>query len=500
VLSVDKYDAAYAGMLKMDFLGLTTMGMIARCLDMTGLTLEDLYAVPDDDPVTLSIFQRNDVTGIFEFSGRAARIVCRDVHPNNFSELADINAMARPGPLFSGTTAMYCDVKHGRKKAEHYHPIIDDITAHTYFQIIYQEQILKILQLIGDFDWTALADIRRIIAKKSGQAAFQVSMQNFQDGAKRLHGMNAEQSERIWKKLVTSGTYAFNIAHAISYSMLGWWCAYLKAHHPVEFFAASLYKSKPGSDSAFRLMKDALRHSIPILPPDINHSKVSWDILPMTVGRSGILAGFTSVPGIGDRIAENIMTARSDDPFDGWRDMVRAHGVGPKKAEKISQFIVSDDPFGLERTGRILDRVIDAIKPGGLEAPVPAYDGELVAAEVAEPWGSKRNGKLLTYIGIVKARVYQDIVENIHSRTGDDLDVIEANLKYPDKRKYCVLQCYDASQEEVYARINRFTFPRFRRKLETVEVGKDVVIVVGRKTPGFGNSLAVEQLYVIDPE
>ena len=106
----------------------------------------------------------------------------------------------------------------------------------------------------------------------------------------------------------------------------------------------------------------------------------------------------------------------------------------------------------------------------------------------------------LIYIGLVKAREYQDIVENIHSRTGEELDDIERNLKDPDKRKYCVLQCYDGGQEEVYVRFNRYVFQKFRRRLESVNVGKDAIIVVGRKTPGFGNSIAVEELYVIDPE
>ena len=140
-------------------------------------------------------------------------------------------------------------------------------------------------------------------------------------------------------------------------------------------------------------------------------------------------------------------------------------------------------------------------------ASSPAISAEMVDGEKSESsdrrlgaWGSFRKGKLITYMGIVKARVYQDVVENIHSRTGDDLDEIEKNLKDPNLRKYCVLQCFDDTVDEVYGRINRFVFPRFRAKLESITVGHDIVIIVGRKTPGFGNSLAVDQLYVIDPE
>lgn len=500
VLSIDKYDAEYAGMLKMDFLGLTTMGMIAQALRLTGLTLEDLYAVPDDDPDTLRIFQLNDVIGIFQFEGRATRIVCRDVHPKNFSEVADINALSRPGPLFSGTTAAYCDVKHGRAKAERYHAIVDEITSNTYGQIIYQEQILKILQVIGGFNWTDLNEIRRIIAKKVGQAAFQVSMAAFQEGAERLHGIKPEVSERIWKHLVTSGTYAFNIAHSVSYSILSWWCAYLKAHYPAEFFASCLYKSEPGKDAEFKLMKDARRHGIEIMTPDPALSAAAWGAVMPQSSKPGVLAGFTSIPGIADKTAQAILKERERMPFDGWRDIMRAPGIGPKTVETAIQFCGSVDPFGLDRTGKLLSKVQRAMREGEIEAPFPTHDGDEVAAEVAPPWGSKKKGKLLVYMGIVKARIYQDVVENIHSRTGDELEDIEANLKNPELRKYCVLQCFDASLEEVYIRINRFTFPRFRGKLETVEVGHDVVIGVGRKTPGFGNSIAIDRLYVIDPD
>ena len=501
VLSIDKYDVDYIGALKLDFLGLTTLGMIARCLKLTGLTLEDLYEIPDDDPDTLRIFQLNDVIGVFQWEGRATRIVNRDVSPDNFSHIYAINALSRPGPLFSGTTGDYCEVKHGRKKPERYHPIVDEVTRDTYGQIIFQETILLILQRIGGFDWTDLNAIRNIIAKKAGQAALHANMANFQAGAERLHGIKPQDSERIWKRLVTSGTYAFNIAHAVSYSILAWWCAYLKAHYPSEFYAASLYKAEPGKDQEFKLMRDAINHGVPILPPDLKHSEARWSILP---GKRGVLAGFTSIPGIANKTAAAILSARDEQEFRTWDDMTRAKGIGPKTVEAVKQFCSASDPFGMQVAQKTIDRVLKAIKDGEIKAPRPTHNGEQVseikAAAGSLGWSNRNKGPQLTYIGIVKNRAYQDIVENIHSRTGEDLDEIVKNLKDPDLRKYCALQCYDAGLEEVYGRINRYVFPRFRGRLESVEVGIDVVIIVGRKSPGFGNSIAVDELYVIDPD
>ncbi len=498
VLSIDKYDVEYAGMLKMDFLGLTTMGMISLCLKYTGLTLEDLYAIPDDDPDALRIFQLNDVVGIFQFAGRATRIVCRDVHPDNFDQVADINALSRPGPLFSGTTARYCDVKHRREKAVRYHPLVDDITSHTFGQIIYQEQILKILQVIGGFEWTDLNEIRRIIAKKIGQAAFQVSMQNFIDGAKRLHGMDAKTSEEVWKHLVTSGTYAFNIAHAVSYSVVAWWCAYLKAHYPVEFYAASLAKAEPGKETEFKLMRDAVAHGIPVRAPSWS-SGPTW--LPVK-GKSGdyLTAGLTVVPGIADKTASAILRAGAEQPFTSWQDMIRAHGVGPKTVESMKQFAADDDPFGLERSRRIIDKVTAAIVKKEIKAPIPTHNGDDISKIIPPKWMTHNRGQTVVYVGIVKARIYQDIVENIHSRTGNEPDEIMKTLKDKHLRKYCVLQCYDDSIEEVYGRITRYVFPKLRSLLELIEVGHDVVIMRGRKTPFFGNSIAIDDLWVVDPD
>jgi DNA polymerase-3 subunit alpha len=498
VLSIDKYDAEYAGMLKMDFLGLTTMGMIARCLELTGLTLEDLYAIPDDDPDTLGIFQRNDVIGIFQFAGRATRIVNRDVCPDNFWQVAAVSALSRPGPLFSGTTADYCEVKHGKKRAKRYHPVVDEITADTFGQIVYQEQILSILQKVGGFEWTDLNEIRRIIAKKIGQAAFQVSMRNFIDGANRLHGMDAKTAEEVWKRLVTSGTYAFNIAHAVSYSVVSWWCAYLKVHYPVEFYASSLAKSEPGKETEFKLMQDAIAHGIPVRAPNWT-SGPTWQ--PFT-DKSGtyLTAGLTSVRGIADKKAALILRAREEHPFSGWNDMINVHGIGVKTIESMKQFASDEDPFKLKVTSNIIDRVTASIVKKELDAPIPTHDGDEVSAIIAPPWGSKNKGKLIVYAGIVKARIYQDVVENIHSRTGNDLDEIVKTLKYPDLRKYCTLQCIGQGLEEVYIRINRFNFERFRARLESIEVMHDVVVVEGYKNSGFGNSIAIRDMWVVDPD
>lgn len=487
-LSVDKYDADYLGLLKADFLGLTTMGMIRIALELSGLTLEDLYSIPMDDPETLAAFKANDVVGIFQFEGRATRLVCKDVSPDNFNELSDINALSRPGPLFSGTTHDYIDAKHGRVEPEHLHPAVDKITAFTNYQIIYQEQILQIVREVGGFPWTHAAAIRKIISQKKGEAAFNEMYGMFVEGAARLHGIDEALADRIWRKLVTSGTYAFNVAHSVSYSTLGFWCMWLKVHHPVEFYVAQLRKTP--KEKWPRLLKDAQRHGVNVLPPHYNESDVTWGM-----GDDGsIRAGFSQVFGIGEKTAEAIVEHRAvHGDFESWRDLIKVKGIGPKTLAGMLTMVEDEDPFGLNSTTRILDGVRDAIKRGEIPLRFPTHNSDDLLLERSEK-------KYLSWIGKVRTRNYQDFVENQRARSGEEVEAILKRMKAPDLVTSCVLFCYDDGDEDVYLRINRFKFPQLKETLESIDVDNDVVYAIGRKKQdAFGISMYVETLYVIDP-
>jgi DNA polymerase-3 subunit alpha len=499
VLSIDKYDVEYAGMIKMDVLGLSTMGIIANCLEMADLTLEDLYAIPDDDPEALRVFKNGDVTGIFQFEGRATRLVNRDVSPDNFAEVVDINALSRPGPLFSGTTAEYCDVKHGRRKAERFNPLIDEITSFTRGQIIYQEQVLRVVREIGGFGWEQANAVRRIIAKKHGEAAMNLSMQDFIDGAAK-NGVSEQIANKVWKRIVTSSTYAFVYAHSVSYSILGLWCAWLKAHYPMEFYAASL--AKEGDDEGrFKLMKDAQNHGIAIKPPNLSHSRKSWIGSPGV----GLVAGWTQIRGVGEKTADRIEEFRPDDGWKNWEDFQIVPGIGPKTCETMEQFSTARDPFGLDKTKETLAVARRFVRSHG-QIPNPTHDGDQTAAiYVEQNYGANAKarygkGPRVVYMGMVREINYQDAVENRRSRTGEEAADILKTLKRPDLLAYCSMRCFDTTDEEVYLRVNRFKFPELKRTLEGIAVSHDVVVCVGNRIAGFGTPVMVERLYVIDPD
>lgn len=505
VLSVDKNDAEYLGVMKIDLLGLTTMGMVDMVLSMAGITLEDLYRVPLDDPATLRAFRENDVMGIFQFEGRATRLICKDVRPDNFMELADINALSRPGPLHSGVTAKYIAAKHGRVGAETIHPAVDEFTRDTKGQIVYQEQILNIVRHVGGFPVTKVAAIRKVISKKLGEDKFEAMFAEFAEGAERIHGIDVDLSRRIWNMMITASQYSFNVAHAVGYAMLAFWAMHLKVHYPVEFYVASLRKSKSptAKDSISkrrtegyrRLLHDARRHDIDILPPDLAESGITWEARRTydgSLARPAILAGLTQIKGVGEKLAAEIIAKRGEIGRMSWEDVRSVKGVGEKKLSEMRRFADRDDPFELDLARKMLSSCWAARRAGQISVPAPTH--------LSDDMDGNQDISHVVWWGVPREVRFRDIVDEERARTGEEPDVIKARLKDPHLTEFATLICGDTGREEVYVRVSRWSYPRLRRRLEAIRPNDDVVVVVGSKKSSFGVALQADRILVIDPE
>lgn len=495
VLSIDKHDAEHIGALKIDALGLTTMGIIGRCLDMVGMSLEELYAVPLDDEEVFAGFRRNEVIGIFQFDGRAMRSVNREVKPDNFAEICDINALARPGPLHSGAAAEYIMVKHGKKKREHLHPLLDEITMHTNGQIVYQEQILQTVQKIGKFTWEQAALIRKLISKKQGEQAFNREMQRFLDGAAKMNITEAT-ALKIWKQLVTAGAYAFNAAHCVSYGMLAYWTMWLKQHYPLEFYCASLQKfSAPHHrEKALDILKEAKSHGVAILPPDPDRSTATW-----SRESGGLRAGFEQVPGIGEKTAVAMVQWRAAAQAAGgaqsltWQDYTAVTGIGPVTMQKVKAFVDKDDPFGLDLLGNTIDRVRKWLWQHGEEAgmPFPRHKSEDV------PYDPKRGEYV--WLGVVRVRNLKDIYELHRSRTGDELD--PKTVKQPQYVNYMQITGEDDTGPLVVT-IHRYDgkWNKYKDAIMDMKPERDLLLVRGYKRAEYRRAIYAQELWVINVE
>jgi DNA polymerase-3 subunit alpha len=505
VLPYDKKDIEYLGMLKADFLSLSTLGAIGHTLELLDMPIEELYRVPLDEPRTLQAFRDSDVIGIFQFEGRATRSICARVQPDTFMHLAHINALSRPGPLFSGMAEAYIGVRSGDRKREKLHPVVDKLTESTYGQIIFQEQVLTIIRELGGFPVTRVHEIRRIISQKLGEIYMQNMREQFIEGAGKLHDMDPDLALRIWNFMVTSASYSFNQAHAVSYSMLSFWQMWLKVHHPSEFFAGAMRKVKDDKHSIEwrrpRMLRDAKRHGLAILAPGLFDSAETWiPGPPNKFGPNGsLVAGFRQVPGIGPTQASRIATAVREQPgeFQTWGDLAKIPGIGPKKIEQIQQFAYKNDPFDLDLTGKILNELRGELRRGIgplRNVPQPTHTSDQIADEQERAW--------VTWVGVVRHRQYKDYLEDQRSKTGKDVEEILAEMDRPDLLKSCQLQCYDDGEEEVYVRFSRWNFPKFKDRLDRIVPGQDIVVVSGR-TGGrqmVGNAIQGKALYVITME
>jgi len=491
VVGMDKYDAARQGLMKLDFLSLATMEQIYAALRELDATVEDLYAIPLDDKKTLKGFQENDTVGIFQFDGRVSRFVNSVLKPTGFNHVAHLTTLVRPGPMLSGATRHYVDVKNGAEY-EHVHPALAEVTHTTNYQVIFQEQILSIVRYIGGFDWTHRAHIRKIISKKRGEQEFNRERKRFIDGAAKLHDMDEETAQKVWDIVVTAGAYVFNAAHSYSYGMLAWWTMYLKRHHPTVFYATGL-AHLPEGDNGVRheaLRRDAVHEKgIKLLPPD-KRSGVTWRA---DRKRKALVAGWEQVPGIGPKTAEKLAE------FSG-TDLTLIPGVGPKTVDLISQFQQRHDPFGVES----LERALQAVRALGATGVLPEPTHTLSEALVAP------GGVPMVLAAVPTNRNLRELFEVHRARTGQDLD--PATVKDPDKTEWVLMLVRDETEFNIV----QFLFPRriypaFREAIWNVKLGHDVLVAAGKMlrrgnsqdSGGWGTGsgiFLVSKLWVVDPD
>lgn len=491
VVSVDKYDAEYLNIMKLDALGLITMGALRHMYEYLGEDLAFLYSLPLEDEEVIRGFKEGDVVGVFQFDGKAMRSVNGGVQPDNFMEVADVNALARPGPLHSGATAEYISIKHGRVEAEHYHPIVDEITKHTNWQVVYQEQILRVCRELGGFSWEESGRIRKIISKKRGEQEFNTMRAKFIEGAAK-HDMEPEDADRVFSMLATAGAYAFNAAHCVSYGILACWTMWFKRHHPIVFYMGILRKTKNDKDGRERqkqLLRDAIKKGIKILPPHMNRSEANWSI------DDGCLrAGFVQVKGVGDTTAAALLSRREElGGFGGWDDVLSVKGIGPGTLTKIQDFISSDDPFELELLTKTIGRVREEIVRGDFgDLPHPTH------RSIDIPYERQPYNVEVVWLGVIRERNMKDLFELHHSRTGEHLD--PNSVKDPGLKDWVVMLGEDDT-EPVVVTIDRWRYKRFKEQAWDIQLDHDLVLVRGLK---YGiqdrRAIYVTEMWVIDPE
>jgi len=299
-------DLERLGLLKMDFLALTTLTVIHQTVtqvkDQLGVTLA-LDELDLDEQETFKLFCEGKTTGIFQFESSGMRDILRRLQPSRFEDLIALNALYRPGPIQGGMIDDFIGRRHGQVKIEYEVAELDQILKETYGVIVYQEQVMQIASKLAGFSLGAADLLRRAMGKKK-KKVMQAQRKQFLSGCKEK-GIPASKAERIFKLMEQFAGYGFNKSHSTAYALLAYQTAYLKTHYPVQFMAALLTSEMSNTDKIVKHLAECKEMGIRILPPDINASQLDF----LASGKD-IKFGLAAIRNVGESAIRAILRCR----------------------------------------------------------------------------------------------------------------------------------------------------------------------------------------------
>ena len=314
------------GMLKLDILGLSTLTIIKRTLDLieerTGEKI-DIYKLPTDDPEVFKAYKEGKTVGVFQLDSIGASKMCTEAPMECMDDLIAVNALYRPGAMRSGLAGEYIRRKSGRpyKKG---HPIVDKITEPTEGCMLYQEQVMAIMRDMALWEPDQVDRVRKLVGKSEGLSKMLEFKQDFLDGCVNnpayMEGLTEEEKveperagDRIYNSVLHFGSYGFNKSHSTCYATISYWTMWLKIHYPSEFFSVLLSKESDDGNVR-RFINEMKAFNIKLLPPDINKSKAGF-----TLEEGGIRAGLEKVKNVGENAINSIV---ENSPYKDFDDFV----------------------------------------------------------------------------------------------------------------------------------------------------------------------------------
>ena len=306
-------DVEAAGLLKMDFLGLRNLTILSHAINIIENTRGeriDLQRIPTEDVETFKTLQRGETKGVFQLESGGIRDLLQKMKPDHFRDIIATNALYRPGPLEGGMVQQYIDVKHGRKQAEYPHEVLETILEETHGVMVYQEQVMQILNQLGKIPLASAYTCIKAISKKKEKLIAE-NYEQFMEGS-QAQGLQKSSAQSLWDMILKFAGYGFNKSHSTAYAFVAFQTAYLKTHYPVEFMAALLTGDIPDrnftkKDSLVEHLEDCQRLNIDVVPPNVNLSNVDF-----TVSDSKIFFAMSAIKGCGKGAAKAIAQERAE--------------------------------------------------------------------------------------------------------------------------------------------------------------------------------------------
>jgi len=471
IAQINKDDAEKIGLMKIDALGLKTLSVIQDCCDQVGLDPKFLYTLRRDDEKAFQIFKDDKVAGIFQFEGYAVRSLMRQMGVDHFDDITALTALARPGPLHGGGATVYVERKRGDVDWDYEIPQMEPVTKETYGTIVFQEQVMRICREIGRFSWKDTSIIRKTMSKTMGEEFFNKFEDQFVIGAKQ-DDISEEKARSLWKTMCTFGSWGFNKSHAVSYALVSYWCAYLKAHYPLEFSVAHLRRTD-STDHVLRILREMKDEGIQIIPFDPDVSVKTWSIHD-----GAIYGGFEAVRGIGPKASEECMKARAQE---GWPLNLRL-------ALRMRIMTPNNTPWhNLDRMARTYGQLYEAPEeyrspaiPHGITGPV------ITIKEITEKKGE------YCFLGKLQQRNLRDLNET--------QSLVKRNGKREEHHELFLNLTFEDDTSSIIATISRWRYPDIGAPLMEMDAdGKDFIIRGNIRSDGW-RKINIEKIVRIDNE
>lgn len=440
IAHVQKDVAEKIGLLKIDVLGLRTLGI----LEDSGVPI-DWYNLKFNDPAVYDVFNAGRLCGIFQFEGSALRTISRRVKFESLREIDAVTALARPGPFAGGVTEEYLKRMAGKEYTP-IHPLVERHMAASYGLPIYQEQTLAIVREIGKFDWKDTTSIRKAMSKRMGKEFFDKFWELFKAGAMQ-QGIAEKEARATWELINAMGAWQMNQSHTFSYAVISYWTAFLKAHYPLEFAAANLRSAKD-EESAVQLLREMVKEGIEYKPFDLELSEENW-----SVKNGKLIGGFLNLHGFGAVKAKKFVELRN------------AGALTEKHLAEIeSAFNTFNDIFPIQTK---YGHIYNDPQANGIEGPV---------LKIEELDGTKEGS--FVYLGKMIYKTLHHVNEEVNIKRRGGGIITHGPLEFIDVR-------VQDDTGEILARVGRTDFEMMGRELaEAIETGAHL-LVRARFSRGF---------------
>lgn len=459
----DKKDAEELNLLKIDALGLTQLSVFEDALTMAGKDIHFLERITLDDKKAFEVLNKGQFSGIFQFNGPALQGICNQIKIEHLEDIISVTALARPGPMASGGTAEWAKRKNGQSPVVYPHPVFEPHLKTTLGIVAYQEQVMNIGREIGDLTWEDVTALRKAMSKSLGKEYFDQFGDRFKEGA-RKKGMPDEILTKVWDDLCAYGAWAFNRSHSVAYGIVSYWCAYLKAHFPFEFAAATL-SHEPDPARQIMILREMNAEGIDYVPYDPDLSTDKWTA-GFKNGKKVLVGPLSNVKGIGPKMVQQVLSARA-----------RGEPI-PARAEKLMQGATTDiDSLWPIRNA------FRRLMPDPGERNIHTPPTNIVDLQLT---GEEYSALVFCTISKIAPRDENEAV-NVAKRKGKVLSGPTTSLN---------LQIQDDT-DRVFAKVNRFDFERIGR--EIVDRGRPTKCLYALKgtVPKDFRMLSVKQIRFI---